>query len=248
MILLLSGEGKSDMGGCINSMGSCTADDYKPGAMAFIVDKLVNLYQNFELSYLENGLVEFVSEKYLADNKPEAKTKGFSMPGKKKAKETQFFFANARALAIEAKRLSEEVNDKVLAVLFRDSDGTASSDRGEWQQKRDSMKNGFAAESYDLAVAMMPKPKSEAWLICALKENPYQACKALEHRSGNDKSQNPLKLEFEALLAAHPAGLSVNELIAENHIDVDRIDMNSMKDFKVDLKKAVEKVLSQGNP
>lgn len=235
------------MGICTNSMGSCTADDYRPGAMAFIVDKLVNMYQNFELSYLENGLVEFVSEKYLADNKPETKTKGFSMPGKKKAKETQYFFANARALAIEAKKLSEKVNDKVLAILFRDSDGTASSDRGEWQQKRDSMKNGFAAESYDLAVAMMPKPKSEAWLICALKENPYQACDVLEDRSGNDDSPNALKIEFDTLLNAHPSKRTINELIDGNDIDANRIDMTSLNDFKADLKVAVEKVFPQGN-
>ncbi|MEY8199154.1 MAG: hypothetical protein RPS47_07940 [Colwellia sp.] len=247
MILLLSGEGSSDMGLCTNSVGSCTAANYRPGAMAFIVDKLVNLYQNFELSYLDANLVEFVSEKYLADNKPEARAKSFSMPGKKKAKETQYFFANARALAIEAKRLAREKNDKVLAVLFRDSDGTASSGRGEWGNKRQSMKDGFAAEGYDLAVAMMPKPKSEAWLICALKENPYQACESLENRSGNDKSENSLKTEFNALVQAHDSGLAINELIVENHIDVNRIDMDSMNDFKADLKAAVEKVFPQGN-
>ena len=247
MLLLLSGEGSSDMGICTNAMGSCVADFYRPGAMAHIVDKLVNLYQGFDLSYLESTLVHFVSEKYLADHKPVIRAKGLAMPGKKKAKETQYYFANARSLAIEAKRLAEEKGDAVLAVLFRDSDGTASSGRGEWQEKRESMNNGFIAEDYDLAVAMMPKPKSEAWLICALKNNPYQGCDGLEDRSGNDDSRNPLKPEFEALLAVHPTGLSINELIAEDHIDVDRINMKSMNDFKADLKVAVEKVFPQGN-
>ena len=142
---------------------------------------------------------------------------------------------------------SEKNKDKVLAVLFRDSDGTASSGRGEWQLKRDSMKNGFAAESYDLAVAMMPKPKSEAWLICALKENPYQACDALEDRSGNDDSPKALKTEFDTLLNEHPSKRTINELIDGNDIDADRIDMESMKAFKADLKIAVEKVFPQGN-
>lgn len=27
---------------------------------------------------------------------------------------------------------------------------------------------------------MVPRPKSEAWLLCALKPNPYQHCAALE--------------------------------------------------------------------
>jgi len=242
MILLLSGEGSSDMGICTNSMGSCTAADYRPGAMAFITDKLVNLYQDFELSYLDNSLVEFVSEKYLADNKPSAQAKSISMPGKKKKKETHFYFSNARSLAVKAKQLSTEKEVDVLAVLFRDSDGTASSGRGEWKQKRDSMVRGFKAENYDLGVAMMPKPKSEAWLICALKNNPYQACEALENRSGNDKSQNPLKPELEDLIAAHSSSLPINELIVGNYVDVNRIDMTSLNDFKADLKVAVEKI------
>ena len=109
------------------------------------------------------------------------------------------------------------------------------------------MDNGFASENYDLAVAMMPKPKSEAWLICALKENPYQACEALENRSGNDKSQTPLKPELETLVAAHPSELLINDLVAENHIDVDRIDMTSLNVFRDDLKLAVEKIFPQGN-
>jgi hypothetical protein len=247
MILLLSGEGKSDMGGCTNSMGNCTADDYRPGAMAFIVDKFISMYQGFEFSYLDAKVAEFVSEKYLADNKPLVQAKSIAMPGKKKKKETHFYFANARSLAVKAKQLSAEKEVDVLSVLFRDSDGTASSERGEWQQKRDSMIRGFKAENYDLGVAMMPKPKSEAWLICALKNNPYQACEVLENRSGNDKSQNPLKPELDDLIAAHSSSLPINELIVENHIDVDRIDMESLNVFRDDLKAVVKKIFPQGN-
>jgi hypothetical protein len=36
-------------------------------------------------------------------------------------------------------------------------------------------------------------------------------------------------------------------LVAENHIDVDRIDMTSLNVFRDDLKLAVEKIFPQGN-
>jgi len=45
----------------------------------------------------------------------------------------------------------------------------------------------------DRGVAMIPKPKSEAWLLCALKNKPYESCEKLEDRSGNDDSPNSLK-------------------------------------------------------
>ena len=52
---------------------------------------------------------------------------------------------------------------------------------------------------------MIPKPKSEAWLICALKRDPYQVCERLEARSGNDQSPNSLKRELEQLLGIKPS-------------------------------------------
>lgn len=246
MLLLLSGEGSSDMGSCANGQSCCIGGMYRPGAMALILDKLINLFQGFEFSYIDSATVRFVSEQYLIQHKPVTSPKFMNLSGKKKAKETQYFFANARALATEAKRLSEETGDKVLAVLFRDSDGTASSGRGEWQAKRDSMVKGFEVESYKLGVAMIPKPKSEAWLICALKDTPYQACAPLEDRSGNDDSPNALKPEFNDLVNNHPTGLPINDLILQGHINTDSIDMNSMNDFKADLKRAVECVFPQG--
>ena len=44
--------------------------------------------------------------------------------------------------------------------------------RGNWNDKRNSIIAGFRAEDYDLGVAMISKPKSEAWLVAA-KQNPY---------------------------------------------------------------------------
>lgn len=50
-----------------------------------------------------------------------------------------------------------------------------------WTDKLESMKNGFKEADCILGVPMIPKPKSEAWLLCACKENAYQHCAALEN-------------------------------------------------------------------
>ncbi len=240
MHLLLSGEGKGDIGECTNEQGICTSPEYSPGAMAWFVDKLVEHYLGYDYSHIDYNGVTFVSEKYLADNKLPVKRKAMALKGKKKPAETQYYYQNARALSAKAKTLSEELEDKVIAVLFRDGDGTASAGRGHWQDKVNSMIKGFADEDYEeLGVPMMPKPKSEAWLLCALKENPYQHCSILENASGNDDSQNPLKDQLDEVLGGDSNTQRHVDLINDGTIDVMRIDMPSLDIFKVKLESAV---------
>ena len=84
---------------------------------------------------------------------------------------------------------------------------------------------------------MIPKPKSEAWLICELKANPYQGCDALEDRSGNDDSPNSLKEELEAILATDDRGDRdslrdrLNALVRDR-VDFQRITMPSFTAFR----------------
>jgi hypothetical protein len=100
-----------------------------------------------------------------------------------------------------------------VAVLFRDSDGTASADRGLWQDKWNSIIQGFSDEEFECGVPMIPKPKSEAWIICSVKENPYQGCGALESRSGNDNSPNSLKRELAEILDGRPSREQLCEMV-----------------------------------
>ena len=177
MYLLLSGEGKGDIGCCNNSQSECSSTDYQPGAMAHIVDKLVEAFIGYEYSHIEYGCVTYVSEKFIAENKLPPVRKAMALRGKKKPPETQYYYQNARSLAAKAKALSETIGDKVIAVLFRDADGTASAGRGHLLHKIESMERGFTEQDYfELGVPMIPMPKSEAWLLCALKDSPYQSC------------------------------------------------------------------------
>lgn len=239
MYLVLSGEGPGDIGVCIPSAECCDRSGFKEGPMAIIVDQLLDGFQGYEMSHLDAERVSFVSEAYLAANKSPPKKKAMALKGKKRPAETKYYFENARSLATVAKAKAEEIDDKVVAVLFRDSDGTASAGRGNWEDKRNSIVEGFNSESFEFGVAMVPKPKSEAWLLCATKPDPYQHCTALENESGNDRSANPLKDQLSASLNGDSSAVRINELLAEGTIDVKRIDMPSFLDFKAELQRVV---------
>jgi hypothetical protein len=165
--------------------------------------------------------------------------KALRLPGKKQTKETRYFFNTARLLARIAREQEHERADEVVAVLFRDSDGTASAGRGLREDKRTSMLDGFAEEGFPRGVPMIPKPKSEAWVLCALKRHPYRDCRALEERSGNDASPNALKKELVAILDGEDMRETLCEMLVERKIDINRIKMPSFDAFRSRLEEVI---------
>lgn len=237
MFFLLSGEGVTDIGAGQGATTIHEGEDFLLGPMAIIVAKVVEARHKY--SILE-GACGFISKASLVDRAKELKAakKQLRLPGPKQAKETRYFFNNARVLARVAMEHAKARNDEVVAVLFRDSDGTASAGRGEWEAKRKSILSGFAAEKFDRGVPMIPKPKSEAWLICAWKNNPYQGCDALEERSGNDNSPKNLKGELEELLDDDVSRDSLRKKVSESFA-IDRIKMPSFKAFRTRLEEVI---------
>jgi hypothetical protein len=221
---VLSGEGSSDIG---------TQDD-KIGPMTKLIGQWITLRTGYSL--IEGEQYTIFRKKDLAKK---AKTlKSFS--GKKQGKETSYFFKNARALALLAKEeSSKRHNITVIPVLFRDADGTASSGRGEWQKKWKSMLDGFETEEM-LGVPMIPKPKSEAWILCALREK-YKNCHKLEYESGNDNSPNSLKKQLAKHLGRNATRELINQKIDEEQIVLKQIgDMPSLTKFKEQLDKVLD--------
>lgn len=242
MFFLLSGEGVTDMGVGKENVVVCEGDEFQVGPMAIIVDRVAEPCIGF--SFLEIGCCGYVSEARVAKRAGRLKAvkKELRLPGKKQAKETRYFFNNARILSEIAKEQEQQRENDVVAVLFRDSDGTASAGRGLWEEKRQSMLDGFEEEGFLKGVPMIPKPKSEAWLICAFKENAYQNCQDLEERSGNDKSPNALKKELAELLAEEVTP----ELLCErvrNNLNIDNIEMTSFQAFRDRLEEVLALVL-----
>ena len=240
MFLLLCGEGITDLGIAKKNTPVCEGPDYYAGPMAIIVDQIAEGCVSY--SILDVGCCGYVSERTLAKRARELKAvkKEIRLPGKKRSKEIRYYFNNARLLSRIAKeQQAKREDDDVVAILFRDSDGTASAGRGLWDEKRQSMIDGFEHEGFGKGVPMIPKPKSEAWLICALKKNAYQRCEDLEDRSGNDNSPKSLKKELDKIVDDEVTPELLCEKVRTRAIDIDRIRMPSFKAFRDRLEEVI---------
>jgi hypothetical protein len=222
MHLVMSGEGASDVGSDLENIGPITK----------LVDRAIE--KRLKYSLIEYQALTLFSKAELAAHAKQMKPR--SRKGKKQPSETRYFYNNARALALLAGELN--VEDRVV-VLFRDGDGTATSTRQEWAQKLRSMLDGFAVEGLTTGVPILPKPKSEAWWLCALRDD-YQNCQQLEDESGNDASPNSLKSQIEAYLGEPATRLLLNDKIDAGAIDIDRIDMDSLNKFKKRLNEVLD--------
>lgn len=235
MWLLLSGEGRTDMGEI-----DYNSQEFNAGPMAVIVDQIVEEKLNY--SHLDCNLVEFISENQLLERQRQNKKPGRLGKFRRhdEDRETRFYYDNARALAGFAKELFARKNDEVIAVLFRDYDGTQSAGRGLREAKVKSMLDGFTAEDFHTGVPMMPMPKSEAWLLCAVKTNPYQNCAVLEQESGNDDAPNSLKQQLAAAVGEERSAADWADAVRSRAIDISRIDMPSFTTFRQRLEQCLE--------
>lgn len=231
MLILVSGEGVTDMGECrYPASDQCRGEAFEAGPVAWLLDRILEARKG--RSFLTDQQMVFVAKPKLSERSKALRPP--TLPGRKRRKETAYFFKNARALAQLAQELAAQEDDnQVVAVLFRDADGTRSSKRREWQDKWDAMIKGFEYEKFDSGVPMLPNPKSEAWLLCALKKDqPYRHCERIEAESGNDKGANPLKEQLEQALGKPPNAELLTELVREGKIDPNRIRMPSFDCFK----------------
>lgn len=223
MHLVLSGEGKTDIG-----LFSYENGEFIPAPMYYIIDKIIEKKLNYsvyedtptEITFIPKALLIEICRSF----------KAFS--GKKNPQGTIEFYKNAVGLSRIVKQKCAEKNDNdVIVVLFRDKDGTNSSSSTLWNDKIKSMETAFEQEKIN-GIPMIPNPKSEAWLICALKNNPYQNCVQLENRSGNDDSPNNLKDELKTILSTMGKEYNdINEMIKNESIDIYKIKMPSFDYF-----------------
>lgn len=239
MRLLLSGEGPTDLGHQRPNEGGT---EFVPGPMAWVVDKVLERHHT-RYSMLESHLVGGDCVTHVHETELGAMGKRGSplLPGVKFGKGTAFFTRNAQVLGLKAKQIAAEERRPVLAVLFRDGDGARATPAREWQDKVDSMHRGFELVEFGCGVPMVPRPKSEAWLLCALRTPAYANCTALEDASGNDASPNSLKRQLAALCDGEdPSADQQAEWIETGAIDPLLIDMPSFNAFKQALHTAAQ--------
>ncbi len=222
MMLILSGEGPTDLGACNNAQGVCQPDAYRPGPMAILLDRLLEQKLGYRILDITPASVWFVSETMLAKRAKDKSKRRISLRGSKgPAVETGYFYLNAMMLAEFAQETETACGDSSLAVLFRDADGTRSAARSQWQDKWNSICHGFASRNYPCGVPMLPKPKSEAWLLGLVQGQKGTAdCAALEHLSGNDAAPDSAKTQLAQVINGQYSAEQWCEWLEQASIDL----------------------------
>lgn len=240
MRIWLSGEGPSDLGAMRPALAG---HEFLPGPMAVMVDHVTQARVGF--SFLDThqaggDCVRYVSNTELAQA---GKQGPLLLPGVRFGKHNSFFTKNSQVLALMAKRDTATSGQPTVAVLFRDGDGTQSMPKSQWEEKFDSIKRGFKLVDYACGVPMVPRPKSEAWLLCAIRPPAYEHCAHLEEASGNDNSPNDLKSQLAALMGLAGAQAQA-QWVLDGHVDIGRIDMPSFNAFRSELDRALTEALA----
>lgn len=254
MILLLSGEGASDIGsdgGCATI--PCEPSYFTPGPLARLLAQLLN--HTLSSAGLDDAITFGADAVVPARMISKVNLSGFPHPNPRlklraadEPKDALAYKVWAAKLAQCALQLAQDQRDHVLAIFFHDADGTNTSPRSLWDDKYMMISRGFqlttqgAPPQTVACVAMLAKPKSEAWLLCALRPtNKYQSCAALEDESGNDASPSSLKAQLARALnvpAATTAALL--DAIDAGQIDASQIDMPSINQLRHDLRLALD--------
>jgi len=230
------------LGVCRNAQGRCDGAEFKRGPMTQLLIQLLEPLIHYSLDDYPDSFA-YVSETALSAQTKATPARLQPARGKKKGAETSYFYSNATTLGRMAVDLAVDVGDSVLAVFFRDSDGTRSSHAGRWQDQWQSVCDGFKRSGFEHGVPMLPKPKSEAWLLCVAGVNPGGDCSALEELSGNDNAPHSAKSQLDAMLGQHHSAEELSDWLKEHPADVDHINtMPSFKAFHQALTSAVEKM------
>jgi len=236
MKFLLSGEGPTDIG--LRGYGGI----FVHGPMTLFIDRLVEPILGYSARQIEvepEDILEFCSRQELMDR---GKTKVVKFAGKKFGKGRAYFTANAQALGSLAVQRSQSERCPYVAILFRDGDGTRSRD--EWEVKRTSIERGFALGGHRYGVPMVPRPKSEAWLLQAHSDHdtPHVTYEAM---TGSRESAYDVK-QMLAELVGNPSREHLVELIDDGIIDPFAISdaCTSFRTFKDVLEEKVQAALT----
>lgn len=230
------------MGVCSSGTDFCEIESreggFRPGPMALIIDILAE--KRLGYSPKECSAMGFISESGIKRRKKCTTRRIMKLP-RGDEKGTLYHRVYAFILGLIALETASRKETAVVPVFFRNCDGTASSPRNEWELKRRSIKTGFEQAKCPAGVAMVPKPKSECWILCAIQNTPYQDCAKFEALSGNDASpENAPKKLLEKILEKSPNATVQAELFESGLVDLDRIDMPSFNAFRTDFYHALQ--------
>lgn len=233
MLLILSGEGGSDVGGS-SEFG------VRPGPMAHLVDQMIE--DRIDYSPISCEMVRWISRSELSAEAKKHRYPHTALPGVRRPPGYVGHYKQAYALGVMAKEIEREEQVASLSVMFRDSDGTNTAGTGHWRELVSAISEGYAAAGYSAGVAMIPKPKQESWLLCALKQEPYNGCQLLEDEPGNDASPNSLKGKLRDAVGGEPSVEDMCDWITSRRFDSTKVEMESFEYFRGNLFSALDSV------
>ncbi|EHC05398.1 hypothetical protein Sbal625DRAFT_3091 [Shewanella baltica OS625] len=236
--ILVTGEGSSDMGGSNNGQSISTGEFYNLGPMALLavrlLQKIIPDWNEDNIDFQSpNNWMTCISGSELAR---QAKGVRKHRPSTKLKKGFVEHANRATTMAGYAKD-----NEHQLAFYFHDTD------KCDFDDLHQSIMLGFNGIEGVHGIPMIPKPTSEAWLICGQKQDPYAHCTALETElSGNDAASddNAPKKVLARLIGQEATTEQQYEMVTG--IDVTRINMPSYNQFKTDLTNAIEVICGHG--
>jgi len=168
MFFLFSGEGVTDFGTCCRPDVINKGEEFLHGPLVVAVDQIVEYKYSYSL--LDSAVFAFVPRGMLdkhAKKELRPRSKSVKLTGHKTKKETMYFYRNAWALGHIAVQYGKDNGEnEVIAILYRDGD--KPSERGVWEDKRDSILRGFRDGGCFRGVPMIPKSISESWMLCAI--------------------------------------------------------------------------------
>ncbi|HQC42102.1 MAG TPA: hypothetical protein PLV91_01360 [Verrucomicrobiota bacterium] len=231
MCFILTGEGPSDLG---------TEDNgrFRKGAMTHIVDAIALK------GYGRCPEYHFLNKRDVGKLK---KKNPRIIPYRgREAKPYEEIYLSAFCLGEEARHKGESWG----VIFFTDTDGTRSERRDDdlWEKKVKAMQLGFDSSDNPYGIPMVPKPKSEAWLMGYYQkglpeQRAYNHCERFEEEPGNDASPNSLKKLLQKALETegNPYDLITEEEL--HSVKWEKIDMPSFNLFR----KRLENVLAEMN-
>lgn len=237
MLVLVTGEGPTDIG-CATSTDLCPPGSWTLGPITLFIEKFIQAHIE---STLTVGQFWFAPKTYITGICKRLMPMAISSGRENDCAEGK---KRTRALMAAAIALSQQENDDVLPILFRDTDNRSHDIRRN-TKIRDSIKtvSCFSQDSNIFHICpIVPCPTSEAWLLCALRESyQKQKCAKLETQlSGNDASPHYAKTILREIIGEYSAR-TLCDLINRGRIDPLRVSMPSVNNFLQDLHSVIFK-------
>lgn len=238
--IIVSGEGATDLGISTTGEGVSLGGDILVGPMLAIIYRLIYMYSPDWFRDLHDWTSDVPIRTYLVSRSERARVS-------RNLKPNLFQTHTCGRGGIEhtkaAWALAKIAEDKgaSLAIYFHDTDGTRSVLQRTPKLREiieSSAEKGFASTPEIIGIPMVPKPTSEAWMICHSKQPAYSYCHVLEQDlSGNkDAPERSPKIILEKL-----CGNISREVLLDvaGNLDLDRLDMPSFNSFRDKMKLAI---------